>query len=252
MDLLEMNVEINGIRFLIGPRSSADRGLVLFHHRSGLDAFTLRMVRRLDEAGFRVVAPDLFAHLPDGQSPDELKNRLDDEFVLTSAIEGSALLAREGVEKPGAIGFCMGGRLAFLAGAAGLVSAAVSFYGGDLDAGRLGGRTPLARMSARSAPLQLHRGSRDSAATAEAQAAAVSTADRLGTYLEACTYAGARHAFLNSDDQIRFSAAHSRRAWNNALVFLDDHLGSGSESGEGGNGGEDSDREGHENGGGES
>lgn len=227
MDLLESN----GIRFLLGPRSSADRGLVVFHHRSGFDDFTLRMVRRLDEAGFRVVAPDLFAGLPDGLSPDELKSRLDDEFVLASAMEGSALLARQGVAQHGAIGFCMGGRLAFLSGAAGLVRAAVSFYGGDLDAGRLGGLSPLARMSAASAPLQVHRGSRDSAATAEAQEAAVSTADRLGTYLEACTYAGARHAFLNSDDQVRFSATHSRRAWSNALVFLNDRLGPVSGSG---------------------
>lgn len=215
----------NGISFRSGPRSTTGRGLVLFHHRTGFDDFTLRVVRRLGAAGYGVVAPDLFADLPSGLSPDELKHRLDDDLVLTSAVEGSALLASMGVTAFATIGFCMGGRLAFLAGAAGIVSAAVSFYGGDLDAGRLGGPSPLARLSTTSSPLQLHRGSRDSAATAEAQDAAVVAASGLGTYLEACTYAGARHAFLNSDDPVRFSAVHSGRAWNNAMTFLDDHLG---------------------------
>ena len=220
--MLEL-VRVEGVGLRVSGRESARRGLVLLHHRTGFDAFTLEMVERLNDSGFAVVAPDLFAGLPDGLEPEELKARLDDEAVLAAVSAGSAFLRESGTAAVSTIGFCMGGRLAFLAGAVGAVDSAVTFYGGDIDSGRHGGPSPLSRISSSSAPIQIHRGSRDSAATAAAQEAAVSAADACGTYLEACTYAGARHAFLNRADEIRYNERCAMRAWGNALRFLKEH-----------------------------
>jgi carboxymethylenebutenolidase len=216
-------ISTQGISFRISVPPAPQGGLILFHHRTGFDDFTIRIARQLSAAGFSVVAPDLFSGLPSSLSPEELKMRLDDESVLTSVVAGRAMLRGDGICAVSAIGFCMGGRLAFLAGAEGLVNSAVSFYGGDLDTGRRGGPSPLSRMARSSSPIQLHRGSRDSAATAPVQEAAVLAADSCGAYLEACTYAGARHAFLNSDDELRFNRVCSVRAWSNAMRFLEEH-----------------------------
>lgn len=214
-----------GHRFFLWMPEVVRGGVVLFHHRTAFDAFTDRVVARLGAEGYAVAAPELFLGQPDGLSPQERKERLDDAWVLAGVPLATELLRDRGVTPVGAIGFCMGGRLAYLAGAVGgLVDRAVCFYGGDLDVGRRGGPTPLSRVSAASSPMQLHRGVRDSAATEALHAAAVAAADAAGSHLEACTYAGARHAFLNSDDPERFHPEVSARAWARAMAFLAEPL----------------------------
>jgi carboxymethylenebutenolidase len=209
-------------RFTIPPgRGKPASGIVLFHHRDGFDGFTNRVVRALTSAGHAVVAPELFQGQPDGLTVEERKARVDDDWVLDATVSACAWLRETGVESVGSLGFCMGGRLSFLVGATGgLVDRASCFYGGDLNAGRPVPPSPIARVSPRSSPLQLHRGSRDSAATAIEQEAAVHAAAESGSYLEACTYAGARHAFLNRDSPERFDARAAATAWARAMLFL--------------------------------
>lgn len=197
------------------------RGILLFHHRTGFDGFTDRISDRLTAGGWTVVAPDLFAHLPTGLDPEGLKRRLADEWVLDAARSGVALLEDEDIPASAGIGFCMGGRLSFLAATAGVLSAAVCFYGGDLDVGRQDGPTPLSLLREASGAIQLHRGSQDSAATGWEQDLVVARAVEVGATLEACTYAGARHAFLNRDDPVRYSQRYAARAWAAAMTFLE-------------------------------
>lgn len=203
------------------PALPTGRAVVLFHHRTGFDEFTHHAMARLTRAGLHVVAPDLFRGMPVDVSPDERKHALDDED-LVDRTRAAVRWSREtiGPEAPVALGFCMGGRVAYLAAAAGTgVRATVAFYGGDLDAGR-GGPSPVARVRAGVVPVLLLRGSRDSAATAAQQQAAVDAADAVAGHLEALTFAGARHAFANPYTPERHHPGATARAWEVALDFV--------------------------------
>lgn len=205
--------------------AEAPRGTVLvLHHRTGLDRFMADVVARLTAGGFVAAVPDLFAGQPAGLAPEERKRLLRDDAVLAVMAEGIRLAAVDGLPVT-ALGFCMGGRLAFLAGSAGIgVERACCFYPGGIDQAWHAAITPLERVGPAAAATQLHRGARDSNATAAQFDAAVTTFDRAGAYLEACTYAGARHAFANPYAPERHHPVAASRAWAGAMAFL--HAGS--------------------------
>ncbi len=214
-----------------GPAAdSSGPGVILFPHRDGLDGFIAAVAARLGRAGLPVLAVDLFAGLPASLTPDQRKRQVTDGSVLeASARARDVLLERyadtgpDGAHRPApaAFGFCMGGRLAFLAAAAvpGL-SRACSFYGGELNVGWGDATSPIERVGPDSAPVQLHRGSRDSNATAPVQQAAIEAYDAAGRYAEAHTYACARHAFANPADPTRYNPEVTATALAAADRFL--------------------------------
>ncbi|MFJ2955502.1 dienelactone hydrolase family protein [Streptomyces sp. NPDC087270] len=196
-------------------------GAVLFlHHRTGLDDFTADITARLLGLGCAVTVPELFAGQPPGLAPEERKSLLRDEELLEVMAGGTRLLRRTGRDVA-ALGFCMGGRLAFLAAVAGTgVDRSCCFYGGALDQGWHHAVSPLERTSAGAAPVQFHRGSRDTNPDAGRLARAVQAFDEVGGYLEACTYAGAGHAFANRFAADRHHPVVAARAWDRATAFL--------------------------------
>jgi carboxymethylenebutenolidase len=202
------------------PRSRPAGAVLLLHHRDGLDECTADVVGRLLRHGLAVAVPDLFAGQPPGLTPSERKSRIRDDEVLPLMAQAADLLT--GYELPvAALGFCMGGRLAFLAGVAiPVVSRVCSVYGGDIDKAWGGTVSPLDRVRADAASTQLHRGSRDSNATDAQAGKAVAAFERTGAYLEACVYAGARHAFANPFAGERYHPAAARRLWTTMFSFL--------------------------------
>ena len=201
--------------------AAAPRGTVLvLHHRTGLDRFMADVVARLTDSGFVTAVPDLFAGQPAGLAPEQRKRLLRDDAVLAVLAEGIRLAAVDGLPVT-ALGFCMGGRLAFLAGSAGIgVDRACCFYPGEIDKAWHASISPLERVGPAAAATQLHRGARDSNATATQFDAAVAAFDKAGAYLEACTYAGARHAFANPYAPERHHPVAASRAWTAAMTFL--------------------------------
>lgn len=209
--------------WIVVPRQAARHSVVFFPHRTGLDPFIGKVTATLLAAGFMVALPDPFTGMPHGLAPEERKRRVIDEDMIAAAKDATAKLEdRLPGALAGALGFCMGGRLAFLAAAARTgIGRAACVYGGELDRGWHDPASPVQRVSAGIPPVQLHRGTQDSNATPEAEQAAVAAVAAVGGYLEAHVYAGARHAFAN-----RFSPAFhplaARRALRGVLDFLTD------------------------------
>ena len=111
-------------------------GLVLCHHREGVDEFTLDAAKRLAENGYVVAVPNMYHRRP----PEEgwqisRKNLHDVEMVADIRATADLLQAQPSVRSDaiGIIGHCMGGRTAFL-GAAVLpfFKVAVMLYGGHI------------------------------------------------------------------------------------------------------------------------
>jgi carboxymethylenebutenolidase len=130
----------------------------------------------LAEQGYLAIAPDLFWRVAPGVDlnpdvPEEMQRALDlmgqfDQAAAITDIEATIRATRALVPggKVGAIGFCLGGRLAYMTAARTDVDASVGYYPVGID-GLLAEKHSIAR------PLMLHIAGADHFVSAEVQAA---------------------------------------------------------------------------------
>lgn len=115
-------------------------GVVVIHHMPGWDEWTTEVVRRFAHNGYAAIAPNLHFRAGSGSLEEVVQRVRDaggskDEFVLGD-IQASLnyLNAQNGANgKIGVIGFCSGGRIAYMAGCKlPDVNAAVDCWGGNV------------------------------------------------------------------------------------------------------------------------
>jgi carboxymethylenebutenolidase len=193
-------------------------GLVLLQEIFGVNRHLRELADRYAEEGYVTIAPDLFWRIEPGvelgYSESEIKAAFDyygrfdpDQAVKDIADTVRALRATaECNGKVGAIGFCLGGMLAYLTAARCNIEAAVSYYGVGIE-------KRLNETGAVRCPMVLHFGELDQfvpAAARDAVAAAFKERDDVELYV----YPGADHAFNNpvrpAYDRFAASLAHSR------------------------------------------
>lgn len=209
-------------------------GVIVFMEAFGLNDFVQAVCKRLAAAGYAALAPDFYhgatfsydemdaalAHLrrlSDAQVVDESRWALD---FLAERPE----LRRDAV---GVLGFCMGGRLAFLASAQfpERVRAAVCFYGAGIapEQDPWGRPALLDRVPDIRAPLMLHYGAQDGSIKPDEQtriAAALSAANKRFTL---SVFKNAGHGFF-SDRRKSYVESAATEAWAMSLRFFERHL----------------------------
>jgi carboxymethylenebutenolidase len=126
------------------PAGGKGPGVLVLMEIFGVGPYIRRACERLAELGYVAMAPDLYRriepglelpHDDDGLSRAmETVQRLDGEgAVADAAVALAALRDMPEVEGPvGAVGFCLGGRLAFGLGAAADPAAIVCYYGSGI------------------------------------------------------------------------------------------------------------------------
>jgi carboxymethylenebutenolidase len=153
--------------YLATPPAGSGPGLVLFQEIFGVNDHIRTLAEQYALDGFVVLAPDVFWQQQrrvelgyageDMQRAIALMNGADRSALLRDIGDTvAALRARPevGARKVGAIGYCMGGRLAYLAAATAGVDAAVAYYGGGIH-------DQLDRASGIACPTQFHYGEVD-------------------------------------------------------------------------------------------
>jgi carboxymethylenebutenolidase len=130
--------------YLATPPAGKGPGLVLFQEIFGVNEHIRAIAEQYALDGFVVLAPDIFWRSArrvdlgyegaDRQRGIELMGQMKAPDVGADIVASvNALRSRPEVTgKVGAIGYCMGGRLAFLAAATAGVDAAVAYYGGGI------------------------------------------------------------------------------------------------------------------------
>jgi len=213
------------------PRGSGPfPGVLLFQEAYGVNAYVQSEVRRLAEHGYAALAPDLF----DGQIIDyndreavfpRLK-ALTDDGMLSHVRAGSAFLdgcAEVKRSAYGAVGFCMGGRLAVLTAAelGERIGAASSFYGGNIAPREQRLFVPLLdRLADIRAELLLLYGADDPSIEPYEHGR---IAEALSTHKKKYTlsvYTGAGHAFA-SRDRVEYRPGPAEEAWAETLAMFD-------------------------------
>jgi carboxymethylenebutenolidase len=199
-------------------------GVLVAHHRGGVDGFTRSVVARLAASGFVAAAPSFFHRRPTGESADVSVDLLTDAEILADIEATARHLAAMPEMRPGALailGHCLGGRTAFLGAAAtDCFRAAVMLYGGKIFLPR--GERPAPFELARNiaCPMLGLFGGDDVNPSPEDVARIAAELDRFGIRHAFHSYAGAGHAFQNLDAPNRYRAAAAEDAWVRLLAFL--------------------------------
>ena len=127
------------------PAGEASAAIVVIQEIFGVNAGIRQKCDKLAEAGYLALAPDLFWRVQPGieLDPDveaEFKTALDhmsnfDQNEGVRDIEATLRYARDklGCAKVGAVGYCLGGRLAFMTAARTDVDASVGYYAVGID-----------------------------------------------------------------------------------------------------------------------
>ena len=210
--------------------------VVVIHDVRGLSEHYRDVVRRLANEGFFALGIDLYSRegvplLPSMEAVFTWMQNLDDRRVLAD-IDGGVrfLLSRPEVRAHsiGIIGFCMGGRYAFLAASGGEhLSACVSFYGmlRDGEKTELRPASPLDLAPQLSCPFLGLFGEDDALIPRADVKQLEGSLRKAGKTFQTKIYPGAGHAFMNDTRPDAFRADVAKDAWKRAIAFFRMHLG---------------------------
>ncbi|WP_291510331.1 dienelactone hydrolase family protein [Acidithiobacillus sp.] len=209
--------------------------VLVFIEAFGVNEHFRELAERLAKAGYCAVVPDIYhGKVYDYTDFDgaigHLRTLKDDQVMTEAQTAVASILQRPEVRGPrvGVLGFCMGGRYAFLANAelGERVAATVAFYGGGIAPDKdPAGRPPLlGHVDKMQAPLLLLYGAEDQSIAPEEHgriATALSTARKRYTLT---VFPGAPHGFF-SDRRDSYRAEPAREAWEMTLNHLQRGLG---------------------------
>ena len=211
------------------PAGTPKAAIVVIQEIFGVNAGIRRKCDTLAEAGYLAIAPDLFWRLEPGieLDPDikpefdralELMGQFDQDKGIAD-IEASIRAVRSEFgdgAKVGVVGYCLGGRLAFMTAARTDVDASVGYYGVGID-GLLDEKQAIAH------PVLLHVPEEDHFVDKAAQAAMHAGLDdhpKITIY----DYAGEDHGFATEFGERR-SDASAKLADERTAKFFAENLG---------------------------
>ncbi len=235
-----LTVDGSPMRVLVtAPKASASGarfpGILMYSDIFQITGPQLRVSRRLAGYGFVVATPEIYHRVePSGTAipfDDAGRNRGQDDARKTSVAEIDAdaratldwLAAdpRVASDRLGAMGFCIGGHLAFRAALQPHVRATAAFYPTGVHDGRLGQDADagtLRRVNEIRGELLLVYGARDPHVPEAARAVIDSSLHAAGTRYITRLF-DAEHAFMR-DEGPRYDPEATDEAWREAVGFL--------------------------------
>jgi carboxymethylenebutenolidase len=215
--------------YLARPAKAKAPAVVVIQEIFGVNQVMRDTADELAAAGFLAVCPDLFWRIEPGVDiTDKSEAEWKKAFSLMNAFD-----ADKGVEdidatidamqtdpgstgKVGAVGFCLGGQLAYLTAARTDIDASVSYYGVGIES-RVAEADKIAQ------PLLMHIAEEDQFVPKEAQAV-ILQALKNHPQITIHTYPGRDHAFARQGGE-HYDAADAKLAAGRTLAFFQQHLG---------------------------
>ena len=206
--------------------------MVVIHHAPGVDQFIREHADRLAAEGYVAVAPDLFHRITDEmveQTGRSRRDQLSDPEIIAdvnAAVDFLRSHASVDHERLGITGFCMGGRVTWLAACTNPhFRAAIPYYGGNIlvpwGAGEV---APFAMADGINCPVLFHFGEIDANPSQDDMRALDSVLTRLGKEHRFYSYPAAGHAFMNRYMPQRYHRNSAELAWARTREFLAEQL----------------------------
>jgi carboxymethylenebutenolidase len=221
--------------FVARPAGGGKRpGLLVFQEAFGVNGHIRDVCSRFAAEGYAALAPELFHRTAPGFEGryDDLESAIAQVRALTNeGLEADvraahqALVALPGVDSDriACIGFCMGGRVSFLADAVLPLRAAISFYGGGIAPSAMGPGL-LARAGDLHAPILMFWGGLDKHIGPEQHRTVVDALRAAGKTYVNVEISDADHGFF-CDQRPSHNPVAARHALALVLAFLKTHAG---------------------------
>ncbi len=226
---------------VVGPRfpiyvtgdTASPRALVVLQEGFGVSDHIKDIADRFTDAGFFAVAPHLYHR--EG-SPDVPYNDVEQARSLIGhlSLEGlrndldatTDFLSSLGYAAPsvGAVGFCMGGSVAFYAATRSTFGAGVSFYGGGITTGRMGLPPLLELASELRHPWLGLFGDLDAGIPVDDVERLREATSAAPIETEIVRYPNANHGFHCDARAAVYDEAAAHDAFDRAVAFLTTHL----------------------------
>jgi carboxymethylenebutenolidase len=213
------------------------RAIVVLQEAFGVNHYLRSVTERLADAGYVALAPELLhrsgthVEVPyddTGQAApifEKIDNATIEEDVGAAI---AALRARPEVDpkRIGAVGFCIGGFAAILAGLTTAVAAIVAFYPGTLVRAhpRLRLEPLVERMPRLHAATLCIFGERDHAISADDVGVVRAALAKSPSRHEVVVYPNAAHGFHTEDRTGAYEPVTAEQAWHKTLAWLEDML----------------------------
>lgn len=209
-------------------------GVLVFQEAFGVDKHIRDVTERLANEGYVAIAPELFHRTApagfEGNSADfrsvmpHVAALKDGSLEADIRATHEALLNENAVDRASiaSIGFCMGGRVSFLANLILPLQAAISFYGGGIAKSDRGPGL-LDRAGQSHAPIFLFWGGRDKHIGAEQREAVAKALRDAKKTFASMEFAEADHAYFN-DTRPSYNRTAAERSWGLSVAFLECYL----------------------------
>ncbi|MFZ0887746.1 MAG: dienelactone hydrolase family protein [Candidatus Binataceae bacterium] len=209
-------------------------GLVVVMEAFGLNDHIRRITERFAADGFVAVAPNLYFRQPNNVVQ---YNDLPGAFRLMGSINDDQVVAdmsaaidylkgmKEVAPRFGTVGFCMGGRIAFLTACRNPeVKATAPYYGGGMVSPRQpGAKAPIEYVAGLKAPVLAFFGGKDAFIPLGEVDKFRDQLKQAGKPAEVVLYADADHGFM-CDDRPSYHAAAAKEAWVKTVSFFKQQL----------------------------
>lgn len=223
-----LEADANFGAYVARPEGAPRAAIIVIQEIFGVNPGIRQKCDKLAAEGYLAVAPDLFWRLEPGVETDPdvpaeferaigMMGQFDQDAGIRD-IEATIHYIRRtlGVSKVGCVGYCLGGRLAFMAAARTDIDASVGYYGVGID-GLLGEKHAIAH------PVMLHIPTADGFVPRETQAAMHAGLDDHAK-VTLHDYEGLDHGFATETGQRRDEAA-ATLADSRTAAFFAEHLG---------------------------
>jgi carboxymethylenebutenolidase len=203
-------------------------GLLVFQEAFGVNAHIRDLTQRFAREGFIAIAPELFHRTGAGFEaaydafPTTLPhiNALKDDQMQADQRAAFDWLTAQGVTqgRTGAVGYCIGGRAAFLAGLTLPIGCATSYYGGGI-APRGSNPGLLTRVQELRCPVLLFWSGKDKSIPQEQVHAVRDALSDAGKNFINVEFSEAEHGFF-CDARASYNPTAAAEAWPLTLAFL--------------------------------
>ena len=220
--------------YVARPESGGPQpAIIVIQEIFGVNSHIQDVTRRYAQEGFVAAAPEIYHRFEqketsysDMQTAFALRGRLSDDMVMTDVnatfdyLNNQPYVAKGQI---GIVGYCYGGRVAYLAATRNPnLKAVACYYGGRIVADEPG--APINGSQNIQAPMILFFGEQDQSIPMDQVRQIDETLRRLGKQYQLYTYPQAGHGFFCEERAGNYNAEASADAWPKTIEFFKRHL----------------------------
>jgi carboxymethylenebutenolidase len=217
--------------YVARPTGAASAGLLVFQEAFGVNSHIRNVTERFAREGYLSIALELFHRTGpgfEGSYTDFPAVRTHMAALTIDGLLGDFRAAHDWLKAQqsdlpvAAIGYCMGGRCAYLASTALPLNCAISYYGGGIAPNQFYPTGLLDRAKDVRAPLLLFWGGKDQHIGPEQMRAVTDALRAGGKDFANAEFSAADHGFF-CDERPSYSPKAAAQAWPLTLAFLKVH-----------------------------